>query len=281
VPHGECSSVQVVQYEDRYVTATPEGVSLDTVLAGLGSRFGAYLIDLAIQVAVLLGVLLLASLIGRGGASGTSGGLVVAGAFSLLFVIDFVGYFVIFEMLWSGRTPGKRALGLRVVRVGGQPVGFWSSLLRNLLRVIDSLPSLYIVGSILVLVSPKNQRLGDMLGRTVVIRERRSADQFAGQAWGSTGSFGQAAPTGWGPAGEGQAWLPPELAHWDVSAVPAAELALARTFVNNRGGYTPDARFRLASELANRIWPFVAGPAGVPHPEQFLEAVLTVKAVRG
>jgi len=68
---------------------------------------------------------------------------------------------------------------------------------------------------------------------------------------------------------------------WDISAVPVEELARARTFVNNWDGYTPAARFRLAYDLAARIWPFVGGPVGTPHPEQFLEAVLMVMAVRG
>ncbi len=280
-----------MDYEDRYVTTTPEGVSLDAVLAGLGSRFAAYLVDLLIQVASLIGVVLLGLLIGGPSRGGRSGALVLDGVFYLFVAIDFIGYFVICEMLWSGRTPGKRALGLRVVRVGGQPVGFWSSLLRNLLRVVDALPSLYIVGAVLILVTPKNQRLGDALGHTVVVRERRSADRAGGREWMTAGAFGRAplgaqpapgrAPWGPPPGGPGPGWLPPELAHWDVTAVPAEELALARTFVNNRGGYTPAARSRLAYELASRIWPFVAGPVVAPHPEQFLEAVLMVKAARG
>ncbi len=129
-----------MEYEDRYVTTTPEGVSLDSVLAGLGSRFAAYLIDFAIQVAALVSVVVLGLLLGGPVRGGRTAPLIVDGAFYLFVVIDFVGYFVIFEMLWSGRSPGKRALGLRVVRVGGQPVGFWSSLLRNLLRVVDTAP---------------------------------------------------------------------------------------------------------------------------------------------
>jgi len=73
-------------------------------------------------------------------------------------------------------------------------------------------------------------------------------------------------------------YLPFELAHWDVSAVPDAELALARTFLANRGGYTQDARCPLGYELAGRIWPLVAGPTAPMPAEWFLEAVLLVKS---
>jgi uncharacterized RDD family membrane protein YckC len=273
--------------EDRHVTPTPEGVSLDVVLAGLGSRFTAFLLDFVLQVTFFLLVdLVLKALLGNGGETSD---LIGAGAVSLIAVLDFIGYFVICEMLWSGRSVGKRAAGLRVVRVGGAPVGFWSSLLRNVIRLIDMMPvPFYLVGSVLILSTSKNQRLGDLLGNTVVIRERQAAvalhhgTSFADPAqWMAPVGPGPA-PPGWGgPAYPGVAALPAELAHWDVSAVSDQELMLVRTFLTNRFGYTPEARGRLALQLADRLWPLVAGPTTPPHPEQFLEAVLLVKSVRG
>ena len=85
----------------------------------------------------------------------------------------------------------------------------------------------------------------------------------------------------WTPVSGGSPPLPPSLAHWDVSAVTDQELTLVRTFLANRGGYTPEARHALALQLADRLWPHVAGPVTPPHPEQFLETVLWVKSVRG
>src|SRR5665213_54080 len=109
--------------EDRYVTATPEGVSLNSVLAGLGSRFAAYLLDFTIQVVLFLGfVLLMVNVVAPGGETGR---LLATGAVSLFFFLDFFGYFVLTEMLTSGRSIGKRAAGLRVVRTDGSAVGFW------------------------------------------------------------------------------------------------------------------------------------------------------------
>jgi uncharacterized RDD family membrane protein YckC len=272
-----------VTLEDRYVTPTPEGVSLDTVLAGLGSRFAAFVLDLVLQVAFFAVIAAVVGIALHNG--GETSALIATGILALVFLLDFIGYFVICEMLWSGRSVGKRAAGTRVVRVGGAPVGFWSSLLRNVMRLIDMLPgTFYLVGSVLILSTSKNQRLGDLLGNTVVIRERQAAmtlqrgTTFSDPAqWMAPGG----PVPGWAPGPYGAPALPPELAHWDVSAVTDRELALVRTFLANRWGYTPEARSALALQLADRLWPLVAGPVTAPHPEQFLEAVLMVKSARG
>jgi uncharacterized RDD family membrane protein YckC len=272
-----------VTLEDRYVTPTPEGVSLDAVLAGLGSRFAAFVLDLLLQVVFFGLIVLVVVVVFHGG--GETSGLIATGILALTFLLDFIGYFIICEMLWSGRSVGKRAAGTRVVRVSGAPVGFWSSLLRNIMRLVDSLPgSLYLVGSILILSTSKNQRLGDLLGNTVVIRERQAAMNLQrGTAFSDPSQW--MAPVGlapsWAPGYHGAPALPPELAHWDVSAVNDQELTLARTFLANRWGYTPEARAHLAVQLADRLWPMVGGALAPPHPEQFLEAVVWVKSVRG
>jgi uncharacterized RDD family membrane protein YckC len=274
----------VVDLEDRYVSATPEGVSLSVVLAGLGSRFVAYLIDFLIQAAVFVAFILVLGLAVSG--SGETSGLVATGATSLFAFIDFFGYFVVCDMFFSGRSIGKRATGLRVVRADGGPVGFWGSALRNILRLVDMIPfPLYLVGSVLILSTTRNQRLGDLGGGSVVIRERTAVDKIlAGRAWSDTTQWISpvGGGTGWvpvSPAGPGV--LPPELAHWDVSAVRPADIMVAGMFLSNRFGYTPEARHRLAVELANGIWPAVAGAPPTMAPEQFLEAVVLVKSVRG
>ena len=268
--------------EDRHVTPTPEGVSLDLVLAGLGSRFGAFVLDAVIQVAVYAAVALAVHAATSDG--GPNSSLVASGVMAATAVLDFLGYFVLCEMLWSGRSVGKRALGIRVVRLDGTAEGFWSSLLRNLVRVVDMMPGVfYLVGSVLVLATPRNQRLGDLLGNTVVVRERLAAvavqsgrpfddpTRWMLPAGGSDMAWG-------GPGGRG---LPPELANWDVSAVPETELTLIRRFLANRDGYTSEARRQLAMQLAARVWPLVSGPVTPPHPEGLLEGVVLVKSLRG
>lgn len=252
--------VDAVPYEDRISIATPEGVDLEMTLAGLGSRAVARMVDQAIQLAVLLAVGLLAGLAGATtGASGDSGGAVAAAvAIVVVFAVQF-GYDVAFEVLASGRTPGKRWNGLRVVRVDGAPVGLVTSAVRNLLRLVDSLPGIYAVAMVAVLASRRNQRLGDMAAATVVVRERRGPPKAAPAAAGAAGSHD---PT------------------WDVSAVTAEELATIRRFLDRRSTLTPDARARLAGELATRLAPKVAGPPAGLHPERFLEDVAAAKSAR-
>ena len=270
--------------EDRHVTPTPEGVSLDLVLAGLGSRFGAFVLDFVIQVGAFVVVLLAVNAVGGGGRGGSGSLLVAEGVLSATALLDFLGYFVLCEMLWSGRSVGKRAMGIRVVRPDGTSEGFWSSLLRNLGRLVDMMPGVfYLVGSIVILATPRNQRLGDLLGNTIVIRDRQAAAVLQADTPFDDPSRWML-PVGGNPqwwTGPGARGLPPELANWDVSAVSEAELALIRRFLANRDGYTVEARAQLAMQLAARVWPLVSGPVSPPHPEVLLEGVVLVKSLRG
>lgn len=249
-----------MSYEDRISIATPEGVDLELTLAGVGSRCVARLIDQVLQTSVIIAVLLLADLAGRGGGGGA--GVAAAGLVVVLFLVQF-GYDVLFETLASGRSPGKRWTGLRVVRVDGAPVGFVTSAVRNLLRVVDFLPGVYGVAIVAVLVSSRNQRLGDMAAATLVVREKRVAPRPGNQdpTWPDRG------------VGDGSRG-------WDVSAVTPDELATVRRFLERRRGLTPGARERLAGELAARLRPKVAGPPEGMPPEAFLEGLAAAKAAR-
>jgi len=281
-----------VEIDDRFVAATPEGVSLEFVLAGLGSRFVAIFLDLIIQAVAI--VIIVWALIKSIGFSSPTRQYVTTGAISLVGVLLILGYFVLFESLNAGRSPGKAMTGLRVVRITGGPVGVRASLLRNVVRLVDWLPSLYAAGAILILASRNNQRLGDMLAGTLVVRERTAVSRLAtGTAWNQQAQWGgptwtdasnPGAPAWPGPPGPGRAsprWLPPELVHWDVTNVNAQELAIVQRFLAGRGGYTAAARSALASDLASRLWPRVAGPTGPMDAEMFLEAVVLVKSARG
>jgi hypothetical protein len=101
----------------------------------------------------------------------------------ILFLI-FSGYFIFFEWLWDGQTPGKRLLKLRVIRDDGRPITLWEAIARNLLRVFDAVPGfflpIYSIGLIVIFLSNRDQRVGDVFAGTVVIRERRDeAPTFA------------------------------------------------------------------------------------------------------
>src|SRR4051812_7063838 len=96
---------------------------------------------------------------------------VATAVFLVLAFLVWFGYDVLFEVLANGRTPGKRACGLRVVRSGGQPIGFVASSVRNLLRIVDGPLTMYLAGMVSIVMSERNQRLGDMAADTLVMRE--------------------------------------------------------------------------------------------------------------
>jgi uncharacterized RDD family membrane protein YckC len=256
-----------VFYEDRISVATPEGVTLEATLAGVGSRFAAALIDQLLRWAVLLAIFLLVALVGAGG--DLSAGVLLAGLFVGLFLVQFA-YDVLFETLASGRTPGKRWTGLRVVRAGGGPVTFTASAIRNLLRIIDGLPAFYLVGMLTVLFTKNNQRLGDLAAGTLVVRER---GQVRGLPQAAPAVSAQAAGDAPGQAGG-------DMALWDTSAVSAEEMATVRRFLDRRTTLTTEARDRLAMEMATRLGPKVVGPPRQWDAEDFLEYLVATKAAR-
>lgn len=152
---------------------TPEQISLEFPLAGVGSRFLAIAFDTLMQAIVGLVLVIVGGVIGvtaaRLGAS--AGPWVLAFLLLALFVV-YTGYFAMFEAMWRGQTPGKRLVGLRVIDVSGSPVSAYAAILRNLIRIVDQLPGIYAVGIVSVLVTSRQQRLGDLAAGTVVVHER-------------------------------------------------------------------------------------------------------------
>jgi uncharacterized RDD family membrane protein YckC len=147
--------------------ATPEGVELRLPVAGLAPRALAWLVD-----AMIKGAIFVAALTVRGVMGGTSVALYLLVTFLLLWF-----YNVLFEVFRHGATPGKSALGIRVVNSNGTPVGWTGSLIRNLIRNIDFLPGVYLFGFISVMLSEKFQRLGDLAAGTLVVYEVKAADR--------------------------------------------------------------------------------------------------------
>lgn len=148
--------------------ATPELVTFDYQLAGPGSRFLAQIIDFPIQV-----VLLVIAILGGVALGQLLRDPNVAIAVILLLVLITVwGYYPVSEAVWSGKTLGKFAFGLRVVGDQGEPIRFSQAVIRNLVRLVDFLPFFYGVGIITLFWNGRGKRLGDLAAGTVVVRER-------------------------------------------------------------------------------------------------------------
>ena len=154
----------------KITVITPSNIEVEYLLAGAGSRFGAFLIDLSFQIiAMLVFAWIVLSVSGglflppEDGITGTVLAILLIG----VFVINF-GYFIFFESMMNGQTIGKRILGLRVIQENGEPASFFHILIRGFLR--SSVDMMY-VGVFIILFSKKHQRLGDMAAGTIVISE--------------------------------------------------------------------------------------------------------------
>jgi len=141
--------------------------------AGLGSRIIAYLID-SVLAGTLIGIVLvipsfvLAGLTGAGGNSGAVGALLTL-VMQLVGLVLFAGYFIVMEGLY-GYTVGKKLLSIRVVGENGGDISMGASAIRNILRIVDSLPFAYILGIALIAINDDEQRVGDIAGSTYVVK---------------------------------------------------------------------------------------------------------------
>jgi hypothetical protein len=183
------------------------------------------------------------------GVTGTGETVVVS---LLVFVILWV-YYPLFEGLWQGRTPGKRAQRLRVVRTDGQPAGFAAIIVRNLIRIVD-VSLLPFVAVISMLVTRRAQRLGDLAAGTMVIREHQME---APQPLDLSGAAAQRLPG------------------LDIARLSEREYGVIRSFLARRETLAPEARAELATKLATTVLERLGGTHGQAglDDEAFLETV--------
>jgi uncharacterized RDD family membrane protein YckC len=239
----------VEDYQDRLRIATPEGVELTVELAGLGSRFAAGLLDVLVRLPLLGAVGVIAALIGDVGTA----------VFYVAIFLVFWVYDIAFEVLGGGRTPGKRWVHLRVLRADGRPVDLPASAVRNLVRLVEGLPLLYLPAAISILATDRNQRLGDLAAGTVVMREVRAA------RLAPLPQFMLSAPLA-GPL--------------DTTRVTAEDLAAVQDFLARRANLDPAVRADLAARLAAALRPRVGGGVDGLGPELVLERVAADKRDR-
>jgi uncharacterized RDD family membrane protein YckC len=250
--------------DDPYDLRTPEQIELQYDLAGLGSRFLAMMIDGLIQTVVLLA---LAAVFGLGAALlygglrevvSRSPSVVLSVGIGLGVLLSFAigwGYFIFFEMVWNGQTPGKRYIGIRVLTARGEPVTLVHSLVRNVMRLVDALPSGYMLGSVCILVTRRSQRLGDLAAGTVVVRERHVELPHA---------------------------LPPihpslELPAHLAGAFSSADILLARDFVRRSPYLAQERRSELRGQIARTLRARIAA-SGQPLPPDLTDERLVMGA---
>jgi uncharacterized RDD family membrane protein YckC len=270
-----------VELEDRITIATPEGVELQMVLAGAGSRFIAEVIDFTAQ-ALVVALAALVTLVLIGGGVGEA--LFVIALFTTAPPLAPV-YNVLFEVLGGGHTPGKRLTHLRVVRARGTPVDFPASAIRNLMRLIDWLPLAYLVGLVSILLTERNQRLGDIAAGTLVIRDGAAPHPPAARGPRARRRLRRrpspppASPLPPAPASPPAA-IRADGGGWDVSAVSGEELVAVRRFLERRESLDKGARLELGHRLEQGLRAKVAGAPEGLGAEDFLQELARVKASR-
>ncbi len=235
-------------YRQHLEVETPEHVVIDYDIAGLGSRSLAALIDSAIiaalAFALVFAMALLPTRIWR---------FVIPIAYLALFALLW-GYFALFEGFRDGQTPGKRRMGIRVIRDTGHPVTFAEAAARNLLRLIDFLPPPYLLGILFVAFHPRGKRLGDLVAGTVVVRDAPSAALAA----------------------DLDAPLPAAID--GAPQLSDEEFRVVREFVGRAPQLPREVRLRLAMQIATRFTDRV--PAGREDPVAYLRAVWRDEAAR-
>lgn len=230
--------------DDLLTVETPERVELQFTIASIGTRFLACAIDHLIQMVGIAAIIILTELNLFTLAFGEWAEVV---SIIAVFVI-FFGYFIVFEALGNGQTPGKRWFGLRVIRFDGRPLDFFSAMARNLMRLADIIPFGYSVGLVAVFASRHSRRLGDYVANTVVVAERGS--DVATYESLFTGEEADAALCRQAPIVDFDG---------DITAVTPAEILAVETFLRRRDQIPVSPRlwlaWRVATPLLEKIRP--------------------------
>ena len=215
---------------------TPEQISLEFPLAGIGSRFMALALDTLLQILLYaVGIFAMIGISKYGDIlPGGLRGLPRSWLPALLILFSFCiywGYFAFFEVIWRGQTPGKRIARIRVIKDSGRAINVYEAMGRNLLRAVDWLPGMYIAGIVSMMISRQNQRLGDHLVGSIVVHDKRT-DEIP-PAWSSHTGNVSAVP--------------------QLSKITPDELVLIETYLQRRDTLEFGFRDATALKLTNRI----------------------------
>ena len=236
------------------VVTTPERVSFDYQVAGMGTRALAQILDLLVLSFVLIAVLFVAATFGALGQDTIATLIAVMGGFVVV-----IGYFWLCEALWSGQTVGKKVFRLRAVGDRGEPLTFMQAGVRNIVRIVDFLPYGYGVGLVALFANGRGKRLGDLAAGTVVVKD---SDSVA--LWQLAGGRAVPPPPGLPPPPGPPS--PQQVAPQYAAASPG-ELALRRLdpdlrrFITSYARRRPELPLELRIQLASQVQASLRGAA--------------------
>lgn len=235
-----------MRFFNRVTLQTPESVELEFTLAGIGNRAYALLIDYVV-LGLIITVFIIAwsyfsfqlySVVEDWIGKNNQLGLWLLAISILTSFFIYVGYFVFFEALWQGQTPGKRYVKIRVIRDDGRPIRLQQSTLRALLRPIDDT---FFIGVFLIALSKQEKRLGDLVAGTLVIQEEHhfvsATFPMSAQAQELANQLQTAA---------------------DFSQMLPEDFAIIREYLQRRELMTAEAKSELSKQLAQQIKKIIA-----------------------
>ena len=251
---------------NRLSLRTPESVELEFTLAGIGNRALALCIDYPLWLLFMSGFLFLwaflseqiIDLVVELSGDADSINLWLGGIALLIFFGIYVGYFVFFETLWQGQTPGKKIAKIRVICDDGRPVGLAQTTLRALLRPIDDFPFLGFIGGVLIFVTPREKRLGDYIAGTLVVVDEQVVKSVDLPLSSQANDFSDTL-----------------LETTDVSQLLPNDFAVVREYLQRRSGMLSDAKNTVCMTLTQDIRERIRMdelPESI-SPDVFLEAV--------
>ncbi len=246
----------------RYIVDTPENIEFAYDVAGIGSRFLAAIVDTLLIVLVQILILVVfAIVIAQVDAPGSPVTSILTGIGLVLSFIFLWGFYIFFELFWNGQSPGKRLVGVRVVREGGRPITFVASAIRNLVRFIDFLPAFYGLGVVVMFIDKRARRLGDLAGGTLVVKERGavSLDSLTAHATAQMTDL---------PASD----EPVTLQIPNLHRLTDDDYNLVQEFLRRRKDLGRESRFKLGAQLADGLRARLDLPPDIHH-EPFLEHV--------
>jgi len=247
---------------DKLTIETPEQTALEFAVAGIGSRFLAILIDVLIQSGVAIATLFGFIVISSGLSLGNSkAGLWVTALILLFYFLLYFGYYAFFEIIWNGQTPGKRRVGIRVIKDDGRPLTPAESIGRNLMRIVDWLPAFYGVGILCAFFTKGNKRLGDLVVGSLVVRETSLAELKP--IWQTAPAQESRLPKGTGLLG--------------AERLTSQEAALIESFLSRRSSLDYLLRRRMADQVFAKVKDKIKLPEGNTLSSESLLEVLSIE----
>jgi uncharacterized RDD family membrane protein YckC len=234
---------------------TPEQTKIEFTVAGIGSRALALAIDSLILFGAIVIVIVIGFIVASMAAfvSRLAGMWLTAGLLIVAFLL-YYGYFTFFEIFWNGQTPGKRNIGIRVIKDTGRRLTPLETIARNLLRIVDQLPGFYAVGMVVSLLNNQNKRLGDLVTGALVVRE--GARSEGRTVWHDVIEVSEpGAPLG-------------------ASLLTEEDVILIESFLQRRYELDPAIRSRMAYQIFTRIEPKLTSGGQPGSIENLLEAAV-------